>query len=89
MISETVSIANKLGLHARAASVFVKKANTFKAKVVVSSSKRQADGKNIMSMMLLEAAYGKDLTITIEGPDEDLAMRALKELINDRFGEAE
>jgi len=89
MISETVSIANKLGLHARAASVFVKKASTFKAKVVVSTSKRQADGKNIMAMMLLEAAYGKDLTITIEGPDEDLAMQALMELINDRFGEAE
>ena len=89
MIRETVSIVNKLGLHARAASVFVKTASAFKAKVVVSSSKTQADGKSIMAMMLLEAAYGKDLTITIEGPDEDYAMRALWELINDRFGEAE
>ena len=89
MISKTVPIVNKLGLHARAASIFVKTASSFEAKIVVSNSIRQADGKSIMAMMLLEAACGKDLTITIEGPDEDYAMRALWELINDRFGEAE
>ena len=89
MISKTVPIVNKLGLHARAASVFVKTANAFEAKVEVSSSRRHADGKSIMAMMLLEAAYGKDLTITTEGPDERDAMQALVELIKNRFGESE
>ena len=89
MIKKTATILNKLGLHARAAAVFIKTANSFEAKVEVSSSEKQADGKNIIAMMMLEAGCGKDLSITTDGPDENDAMNALMELIRDRFGESE
>ena len=89
MIRKTITIVNKLGLHARAASVFAKTANAFEAKIEVTSSKRHADGKSIMAVMMLEASHGTDLSITIDGPDETDAMNALVELIKDRFGESE
>ena len=89
MISETVTIKNKLGLHARSASVFVKTASVFAAKVEVSKSQKRANGKSIMAIMMLEAACGDDLTITVDGTDEHDTMKALVDLIQDRFGEAE
>ena len=89
MITRTITIQNKLGLHARAASVFVKTAAGFASSIKIENKDRDADGKKIMSVMLLQAACGTDVTLTTEGPDEEAAMQALENLINDKFGEEE
>ena len=87
MISRTLEIKNRLGLHARAASVFIKTAGAFASTIEVTNLIKTADGKSIMSMMLLQAAFGSEITVSITGDDEDEAMQAITELVNDRFGE--
>ena len=89
MISQKILIQNKLGLHARAASVFVKKATEFSSTVTVSNLDKKSNGKSIMSMMLLEAPYGTEIELYAEGKDEQLAIQELAELIAQRFGEEE
>jgi|TARA_B110000263_G_C15116460_1_gene422248 phosphocarrier protein HPr len=89
MISEKVTVQNKLGLHARAASVFVKKAMEFSSAITIYNSKTDGNGKSIMSMMMLEASQGTELELKIEGEDEQLALQALIELVEQKFGEDE
>ena len=89
MISQTVNISNKLGLHARAASVFVKLACSFSSDILVKRAQKKADGKSIMALLMLEAANGNDLTLHINGQDEKAAMTSLIKLVEDRFGEPE
>ena len=89
MISQKILIQNKLGLHARAASVFVKKATEFSSTITVSNLDKKSNGKSIMSMMLLEAPYGTEIELYAKGKDEKLAIKELTELIAQRFGEDE
>jgi phosphocarrier protein HPr len=89
MISEKVTIVNKLGLHARAASVFVKKAGEFGATITVNKQGKSGNGKSIMSMMMLEASIGTELELQADGADEQAALAALTQLIERRFGEDE
>lgn len=89
MIKKTLQIQNKLGLHARAASVFVKTAGSFGSQITVRTPRKDANGKSIMSMMMLEAGLGSDVEVEIEGADEAAAMDAIEQLLNDKFGEAE
>lgn len=89
MIVKTLQICNKLGLHARAASVFVKTASAFGSEITVSNPNKSANGKSIMAMMMLEAACGSSIKVTVSGDDEDSAMTAIVALVEDRFGEAE
>ena len=89
MTSQKILIQNKLGLHARAASVFVKKATEFSSTVTVSNLDKKSNGKSIMSMMMLEAPYGTEIEIYAKGKDEELAIKELAELIAQRFGEDE
>jgi phosphocarrier protein HPr len=89
VIANTFEIINKLGLHARAASVFVKTASAFSAEITVRGTEKDANGKSIMSMMLLEAAFGSTIEVRIEGDDESAAMTVLATLIENRFGESE
>jgi phosphocarrier protein HPr len=87
MISKTILIQNKLGLHARSASVFVRTATGFASSVTVSNQHATANGKSIMSMMLLQAALGTEISLEIEGNDEHEAIDAIITLINNKFGE--
>ncbi|MGI9322985.1 MAG: HPr family phosphocarrier protein [Pseudomonadales bacterium] len=89
MITKSIPIQNKLGLHARAASVFVKTAQAFASEITIANPAKQADGKSIMSVMLLEATKGTEVTLTTSGADETDAMAALEALINNKFGEDE
>lgn len=82
-----LTIVNPLGLHARAASKFVNLAKTFESDVRLGKGDTQADGKSIMSVMLLAAPVGSDVVLTVAGPDEDEAFPALRDLIADGFGE--
>ena len=87
MKKKTVTIINKLGLHARAAAKFVQVASGFQAEINVHSGHREVSGKSIMGIMMLAAGKGSEIDIITIGPDEEEAMQALENLINDRFGE--
>jgi phosphocarrier protein len=82
-------IQNKLGLHARAASKFVEIAKQYEATISVTSPFSKANGKSIMNVMMLQASCNSEITIEIDGADEQLAMSALTDLIDNKFGEAE
>ncbi len=87
MISKRVVIRNELGLHARAAAKFVSLANKFTSTIRVSRDALTVDGKSIMGVLLLAATYGTSLTLTAEGEDEERALAALSELVEQNFGE--
>ena len=89
MIKTRIKIINKLGLHARATSKFVTAAAAFGCSIKVGKGEQWVDAKSIMSVMMLAACQGTELELECDGPDEKKAMRALTELINDRFGEGE
>ena len=89
MISETVTIINKLGLHARAASKLVNCAGQFESEVFITRQGNRVDAKSIMGVMMLAASKGVELDLEIDGNDEQACRDALVELINDRFGEGE
>lgn len=89
MNQKTITIINKLGLHARAAAKFVQVASSFNAEINVNSGHREVNGKSIMGVMMLAAGKGAEIEIKTVGPDEDNAMAAIETLINDKFGEGE
>jgi phosphocarrier protein HPr len=89
MQQRQVTIVNRLGLHARAAARFVNLANQYRAEVKLSRADtfQTVDGKSILGVLLLAAARGVDLIIITEGEDEDRALQALCNLIENKFGE--
>ena len=89
MISRTVTIVNRLGLHARAATRLVNCASGFKATVQVVKGTRRVNGKSIMGILTLAAGPGTDIVIEAEGSDAAQALDAVAALIGDRFGEEE
>ena len=87
MTSQTVTVVNELGMHARAAAKFVHVATRYQARVRVSHDAREMDGKSIMGILLLAAAHGSNITISAEGADELEAVQALTALVESGFGE--
>lgn len=89
MQQQDVIIVNKLGLHARAAAKLVNTAAAFAAEVMISRNGQTVNGKSIMGVMMLAATQGTTIHLQIDGADEEAAMQALTQLINERFGENE
>ncbi|MFZ2525689.1 MAG: HPr family phosphocarrier protein [Candidatus Ferrigenium altingense] len=89
MLQQDALIINKLGLHARASAKLTQLASGFKCEVMLSRNQRRVNAKSIMGVMMLAAAKGSTIGIETEGKDEDEAMQAILNLINDRFGEGE
>jgi len=87
MVEQNVMIQNRLGLHARACSVFVKEAARFASHIVVARDGLEVNGKSILGVMMLAAERGAELTLRTDGPDEEAAMEALVKVVNDKFGE--
>lgn len=89
MQQRTVTITNRLGLHARAAARLVRRAGQYTSTIEISRSDTQesADCKSILSVLLLAASYGTTLVIRAEGDDEQHAVAELVELIEQKFGE--
>ncbi len=87
MTQRKVRITNKLGLHARPASLLVKTAVRFKSDVTVTKDDMEVNGKSIMGVMMLAAEKGSTLTIRAEGVDEEKAVDALIKLVESRFDE--
>ncbi len=89
MIQTTITISNKLGLHARASAKLTKLAGSFKSEIHLSRNGRRVNAKSIMGVMMLAAGLGASIEIEADGADEAEAMSALRALIDGRFGEGE
>lgn len=85
----SVTLVNRLGLHARAAAKLVATARTFASSITLEKDGTAVDGKSIMNILLLAAPVGSVLELTVEGEDEAEAFAAVEALIADRFGEEE
>lgn len=89
MIRQSVTIINKLGLHARAAAKLVGTASRYESQIRIAKDGREVDGKSIMSVMMLAASRGTEIELIIDGADEAEARDELVALIEDYFGEGE
>ena len=89
MIKTTVTISNKLGLHARASAKLTKLASAYPCNVHMSRNDRRVNAKSIMGVMMLAAGLGSEVVLETEGEREQEAMDALLALIADKFGEGE
>ncbi|WP_077035166.1 HPr family phosphocarrier protein [Pelomonas sp. KK5] len=89
MIKSTLTISNKLGLHARASAKLTKLAGSFQCDVFMSKNNRRVNAKSIMGVMMLAAGIGAQVELETEGADEQAAQEAITALVNDKFGEGQ
>ncbi len=89
MRCQTITILNRLGLHARAAAKFVSLASEFESEITLTRDGKQVNGKSIMGIMMLAAGRHVVLELRIVGVDEERAMAKLSALVIERFGEDE
>ena len=85
MISREVTITNAIGLHARPATFFIQKANSYQSAVWVERDDRRANAKSLLGVLSLGIAQGMTVTLTTEGADEVEAMEGLVALIASGF----
>lgn len=85
MISNTVTIKNTIGLHARPAALFVQTANQFDSDIRIRKENNEINGKSIMGIMAIGIASGETIEIVTEGHDEKEAMDALIDLIENKL----
>ncbi len=89
MLRKEFTIVNKLGLHARAAAVLVQLAGSFSSEITISKEKLTINCKSIMGVLMLAAAQNTTIAVEVVGEDENVALAALGDLIEDGFGELE
>jgi phosphocarrier protein len=87
--TQEFTIVNKMGMHARPAAQFVKRANRHQCDVWVEKDDEQVNGKSIMGLMMLAAGQGAKLLITTDGQDAEDAMKELGHLIQCGFDDGE
>lgn len=88
-VSAKVTIANRLGLHARPAMIFVEVASRFDTDISIrrTDQSEQVDGKSIMQLMMLAATQGTELEIVAQGPEAQIAIDELVQLVKSNFNE--
>jgi len=89
LVSKELTIVNKLGLHARAASKLAQLCQQFSAKVTLTLEDKEADAASIMAIMLLAGGQGKIVKVSAQGNDAPEALQAISQLISDKFDEEE
>ena len=87
MKEKNVKIVNKLGLHARPASLIVQTAMGFSSNIYIIKDEIKVDAKSIMGILMLAAACGTELKLRTEGTDEEQALAKMVEIFNNGFGE--
>ena len=87
MLTLSIKIINKLGLHARASAKLTQIANQFESDIWIEKNGKKVNAKSIMGVMMLAASQGSNIIITTEGLDEKEALDSIVTLINDFFGE--
>jgi phosphocarrier protein len=86
-LSKTITVINKLGIHARPAAVFAKTANKFKSDIFVEKDGETINAKSIMGLMMLAAGPGSKLLVICQGADAAQALQAIEDLVLSKFGE--
>ena len=89
MVQQSITISNKLGLHARASAKLTQTAARYESDVWISKGSRRVNAKSIMGVMMLAAGKGSEVVLEASGHDEEQALGALVALIDDKFGEGE
>lgn len=89
VIRRTVTIRNKLGLHARAATKLAKLSHQFDAKVTIVQGDQRVDASSVMCLLLLASGQGREIDVVAEGKDALVAVDAIANLIESRFDEAQ
>jgi phosphocarrier protein HPr len=89
MLKRTITISNKLGLHARASAKLTQAASKFESGVWIARNGRRVNAKSIMGVMMLAAGMGSTIELETDGADEESAMAAIEALFSDKFGEGE
>ena len=87
MTSQKVTITNTIGLHARPATFFIQKANSYKSSIWVEKEDRKVNAKSLLGVLSLGIAQGMTINVLAEGSDEDEAVAGLVELVNTAFKE--
>lgn len=87
MVSQSVIVLNKTGIHARPASLFVNTASGFKADIKVFKNGKSAIAKSLLGILALGISQGSEITISAEGEDEQAAVTSLVKLVESKFGE--
>ena len=87
MCTQEITVNNEVGLHARAATFFIQKANEFKCGIWVEKDERRVNAKSLLGVLSLGIAKGMTVTLIADGQDEDAALDGLTALINSGFAE--
>ena len=87
MISRSITISNSVGLHARPATFFVQKANSFKSSIWVEKEDCRVNAKSLLGVLSLGISKGTEIKLIADGVDENTAIDGLAELIDGEFGE--
>ena len=87
MQQSTLMIQNQKGMHLRAANLFVRVTSQFRSDIKVRRGDLVVDGKSILGVMMLAAEPGAEIEVTANGPDEVEALEAIRQMIDDNFGE--
>jgi phosphocarrier protein len=85
MISRNVTIVNSVGLHARPATFFIQKANSYRSSIWVENEDRRVNAKSLLGVLSLGIVKGMTVTLIADGPDEADALTGLADLINSGF----
>lgn len=87
MVSQSVTVTNPTGLHARPASLFVTEAKKYASKLTVKKGEKTVNGKSIIALMSAGISAGTEIDLILDGDDEETALAALVALIRAGFGE--
>ena len=87
MMTQDVTIKNSVGLHARPATFFIQKANSYKSSIWVEKDDRSVNAKSLLGVLSLGITKGTTITLLADGSDEKEAVAALSELVSGNFGE--
>jgi len=87
MYTREITVNNEVGLHARPATFFIQKANEFKSGIWVEKEDRRVNAKSLLGVLSLGIVKGTTITLIADGADEEEAVGALAELVEDNFGE--
>ena len=87
MITTTVTLINKLGIHVRPASLISKTASKYKSNFLIRKDDMEINGKSVMGIMMLGAGLGTELELVFDGVDEKEMMEEIVALFADKFGE--
>lgn len=86
---KTLTIINKLGLHARAATKLVELANQYESEILIEQGEQSAPANSVLALLMLGSGMGKEVTVKCNGEDAQAAMDDIENLIANKFDEGE